>query len=41
MFINGKDVSVKKGEDFVMYVDTNTVTQSPIAAPPTDAPTTH
>ena len=38
MFINGQDVSVKKGEPFTMYVNAATVAQSPNAAP---APTTH
>jgi hypothetical protein len=33
MFINGQDVSVKKGEPFVMYVNAPTVAQSPNAAP--------
>ena len=32
IFINGKDVSVNKGQDFVMYVNTDTVTQSPLIA---------
>lgn len=26
IFINGKDVSVNKGQDFVMYVNTDTIT---------------
>jgi len=33
MFINGQDVSVKKGEPFTMYVNAATVAQSPNAAP--------
>jgi len=39
IFINGKDVSVNKGQDFVMYVNTDTITQSPLIAPsPSAAP---
>ena len=33
MFINGHDVSVKKGEQFIMYVNAPTVAQSPSAIP--------
>lgn len=38
MFINGQDVSVKKGEPFTMYVNAATVAQSPNAAPAPTAP---
>ena len=33
MFINGHDVSVKKGEQFTMYVNALTLAQSPYATP--------
>ena len=33
IFINGKDVSVNKGQDFVMYVNADTITQSPLVMP--------
>lgn len=33
IFINGKDVSANKGQDFVMYVNTDTLSQSPLTAP--------
>ena len=39
MFINGHDVTVKKGQDFTMYVNANTVAPSPLVAPtPTPTP---
>ena len=38
IFINGKDVSANKGQDFVMYVDADTLIQSPMAAASTDTP---
>jgi hypothetical protein len=41
IFINGKDVSVNKGQDFVMYVNSDTIIQSPLivpAAPAADVP---
>ncbi len=45
IFINGKDVSANKGQDFVMYVNTDTLAQSPLiadsssTAPSTGVPT--
>ena len=34
IFINGKDVSADKGQDFVMYVDSTTATQSTASTAP-------
>jgi hypothetical protein len=34
IFVNGRDVSVKKGEEFTMYVNAPTVAQSPYAPAP-------
>ena len=38
IFINGKDVSADKGQDFVMYVDTTTAFRQPSVIPPMNSP---